>query len=287
MSTHLVNRSSVAVALVAALGITLTTAVGGAGATTIGDTVVLPYQATGWTYQETESSDTSFFAPGYDDSGWSTGQAAFGDAGGACSFDVPGNVNTAWNGPTYLDARHHFTVPANTGELQIVGTIDNDATVAINGAVVDTVSSGSCAEDTISATVPASALSADNVVAVLAQNEGGPDYLDLQITAIPAAPSRPVVTGLDPSSGPLGGGNEVVIHGSGFTDVDRVLFKDVNATYIIVSDSEIDATAPEGAKPGVVQVRVHGYANGHSLGQSARSAASRYRYLRSSPTLAS
>jgi hypothetical protein len=269
-------RTKVLVTAVAAVGAALTCTAPVAFASATSSQTVLPEQSTGWSYNETESSDTAFFAPDYDDSGWSVGQAGFGDEGGTCSFDVPGSANTFWN-TTYIDLRHHFTVPSGTTSISITGTVDNDATVAVNGETVDTASSGNCDQGGISATVPASALTSDNVIAVLGENEGGPQYVDLSITATVSA--RPTVTGVDPASGPLGGGNTVVLTGSGFTNAKRVVFGTVQATNVTVdSDSQITVTAPAGTKAGVVNVRV---SDGQGIGASAKAPANRYRYLKS------
>ncbi len=56
----------------------------------------------------------------------------------------------------------------------------------------------------------------------------------------------PAVTVIDPSSGPLAGGNEVVITGTGFTGATQVFFgKDNPATsYVVDSNTQITAIAP-------------------------------------------
>jgi hypothetical protein len=65
----------------------------------------------------------------------------------------------------------------------------------------------------------------------------------------------PVVTGLTPSSGPVGGGTTVVITGSGFTGATQVRFGNVQASFSVNSNTQITAVAPaQGA--GTVFVRV-------------------------------
>jgi hypothetical protein len=74
-----------------------------------------------------------------------------------------------------------------------------------------------------------------------------------QFTYIPA----PVVTAVSPSSGPIAGGTQVTISGSGFTGATAVDFGSVPATtFSVASDASITATAPAGSAPGVLDVTV-------------------------------
>lgn len=63
----------------------------------------------------------------------------------------------------------------------------------------------------------------------------------------------PVVSALNPSSGPSSGGNPVVISGSGFNGVTRVKFGATTAAFTYNSDTQITATAPamSGGPPAV------------------------------------
>ena len=67
--------------------------------------------------------------------------------------------------------------------------------------------------------------------------------------ALPAsAQSVPTVTRVSPSSGPLVGGQTVVITGSGFTGTTDVEFGTVDATsYAVMNDKQIVAVVPNGA----------------------------------------
>lgn len=69
---------------------------------------------------------------------------------------------------------------------------------------------------------------------------------------------KPVVTGLSPNHGPRAGGTSVTISGTGFAAVSAVSFGPTAATsFVVVSDSEIDATAPAGPlTSGTVDVHV-------------------------------
>lgn len=71
-----------------------------------------------------------------------------------------------------------------------------------------------------------------------------------------ALPAAPFVDGLEPGSGPTGGGTWVVVTGAGFEGVTGVSFGEVHAlAFTVVSATEIRAEAPpQGA--GTVDVRV-------------------------------
>jgi hypothetical protein len=95
--------------------------------------------------------------------------------------------------------------------------------------------------------------------------------------------NAPTVTAISPTSGPVAGGNSVVITGTNFTGtsgIGGVQFGGINATsYTINSDTQITAIAPNHAA-GTVDVIV---TNGTS---SATSAADQYTYL-AVPTVSS
>jgi hypothetical protein len=62
----------------------------------------------------------------------------------------------------------------------------------------------------------------------------------------------PVVTGISPSTGPFAGGTSVTITGSGFTGATEVIFgSSPAASFTVVSDTQIMATAPAGASASV------------------------------------
>lgn len=69
--------------------------------------------------------------------------------------------------------------------------------------------------------------------------------------------SRPTVTRVDPPLVSLSGNTEVVISGTGFTDVSRVRFGSVDAVeYRVESSSKIVAVVPASSTPGNAQVLV-------------------------------
>jgi len=56
--------------------------------------------------------------------------------------------------------------------------------------------------------------------------------------------SAPVITGIDPATGPAGGGTSVTITGSNLTGATAVTFGGAPATYTVDFDTQITATAP-------------------------------------------
>jgi hypothetical protein len=68
----------------------------------------------------------------------------------------------------------------------------------------------------------------------------------------------PTITTVSPASGPVAGGTSITITGTGFTDVQAVNVGNGQATYSVVSSTEITATVPPGAGPGPVDVSVLG-----------------------------
>jgi hypothetical protein len=101
---------------------------------------------------------------------------------------------------------------------------------------------------TVSPTAPA------GTVDVTVTGPGGTDVtapLD-QFTFVAA----PVVTELSPNSGPLNGGTQVVVTGTGFTGASSVTFGGQYALFTVDSDTQITATAPVGEAVDVVTVKV-------------------------------
>ena len=100
----------------------------------------IDYGATGYRYQQSvESSFTidtaGFRADGYNDSGWSLGDAAFGSAGD-CSLNTNGSIKTTWDVSTDLLVRKRFTVAGGSPTARVSVAIDNDIKVYINGVDV-------------------------------------------------------------------------------------------------------------------------------------------------------
>lgn len=69
--------------------------------------------------------------------------------------------------------------------------------------------------------------------------------------------TKPSITGIAPTAGPLGGGNTVVITGKGFVGVSAVKFGAVAAiSYTVDSGTQITAVAPPSASAGTVSISV-------------------------------
>jgi hypothetical protein len=103
---------------------------------------------------------------------------------------------------------------------------------------------------------------------------GAPDRFTYTTAAAPA------VTGISPTAGPMAGGNVVTITGTGFTGATAVLFGGTAAAgFQVVSDTQILATSPP-LPSGTVDVTVT-----TPGGTSATSAADKFRYSPSAPTV--
>lgn len=84
----------------------------------------------------------------------------------------------------------------------------------------------------------------------------GANSTDRRAIGYATKPCPPTVTGLNPNSGPLAGGTTVTISGATFTGATSVKFGNVNASFIINSDTSITATSPPGLAIGPVDVTV-------------------------------
>jgi hypothetical protein len=128
---------------------------------------------------------SGFEQPGFDDSQFDVGNAAFG-TGGFCPLDT--TVETAWPLETDILLRKTFTLPANASSVSVAVAIDNDVQVFING--VD-VSGGlqeneGCAErDRFVFSVPDRLLifGGENLLAVRGRDRGVISYIDVEVRA--------------------------------------------------------------------------------------------------------
>lgn len=162
------------------------------------NTTVIPLQSTGWKYKEVaRGAQAGFEAAGFDDSTWATGQAGFGSTNSVCSWNNPASVHTSWSVGTDMLVRKHFALPAGATGVRIAGTVDNNADVYVNGTLYQQIESGNCRGDNIGVDVPASALGADNVLAVRGIDLSDATYLDVEVTAgdAPSLPTLPTIDG--------------------------------------------------------------------------------------------
>jgi hypothetical protein len=66
--------------------------------------------------------------------------------------------------------------------------------------------------------------------------------------------AAPTLTGLSPTGGPIVGGNNVTLTGTGFTTASDVFFGAIPAAFSILDDTSISVVAPSGT--GAVSVTV-------------------------------
>jgi hypothetical protein len=167
----------------AAAALVLLIAAGPAHALATATKTAIPLQATGYHYLQVAwgTPGAGFEAPGFDDSGWYTGQAGFGTSGGPCAVNST-SVHTPWGLGTDMLVRKQFTLPATATDVRVDGTIDNSATVFVNGVEIGSIASGNC--DTGAIAFPAtSAVAGTNVLAVRAHDDGSTaSYLDQTVT---------------------------------------------------------------------------------------------------------
>lgn len=148
--------------------------------------VLVAYGSSDWRYTTLPKGSTSvgFFAPNFDDSSWPVGQAGFGTNDGTCSWNNPAQVKTAWTPLTDLYIRKHLTVPAGTASMHIDGSVDNGATIFLNGTQIGVGSGEFCSGGGINLDIPASAIlpGADNVLAIGGNDDGSATFLDVQVS---------------------------------------------------------------------------------------------------------
>jgi hypothetical protein len=143
----------------------------------------VPFQDTGYRYLVVAHGDEAGFeAVGFDDSDWDIGSAGFGSTNGTCSWNSPTYVQTAWPVGTDILVRKTIELPAGAHNLRVVGTVDNDATVYLNGVQIGFTQAGFCFSGTINFTAPDSLVVAGaNVLAIRGRDYGEATFLDLRV----------------------------------------------------------------------------------------------------------
>ena len=201
----------------------------------------------------------------------------------ATSADTPADAFT------YLAPAAPSTTPTVTGISPSSGPDAGLTTVTVTGTNltdVTGVSFGAVAAESfvsisgtsLTAVSPAVAAAGtvDLTVSTLA-GTSAPTPADAFTYESGVASAGPVVSGVTPSSGPLAGGNTVVITGSNFVDLSpgAVLFGSNSATYSVNSAGTIiTASAPSATGVGTVDVTVT-----NPLGASVITPADAYTYL--------
>ena len=134
-----------------------------------------------------------------------------------------------------------FVLPG--GPVEILGNSLTQVSNVNFGAVPATFRIGS--DSQLLATVPFAAVDA----AISATFNTG-----LQVQTVSAVHILPLITTIDPLSGPVG--TVVTISGGGFNGATKVSFAGIDATsYTVVSPSMIQATVPSGFTKGRVAVK--------------------------------
>jgi len=184
------------------------------------------------------------------------------------------SVNTAADNYTYSNAPFVLGVSPTTGPtaggtlVTITGTGFTGATAVTFGGTAAT-SFLVTSSTQITATAPAHTAGTVNVVVTGPDGSSptggtGDDFV---------YGSAPVITAINPASGPIAGGTLVTITGTGFTGATAVKFGATAATsFTVVSDTQITAASPAQANS-VVQVSVT-----TPLGTTADTAADNFTY---------
>lgn len=179
----------------------------------------------------------------------------------AGGIDVRVITHSGWSAPTPADVYTYAAPsPTLTSIAPDAGPLVGGGTVTISGAGFVGATSVTFGESpsafevvddtTISATVPPAAAPGDFSVVVTSPSgaSGAVTY-----TYLGAAPELGAVS---PNIGPTAGGNRITISGSGFRDVQGVVFDDLEASEVTVeSPTRLSALAPPHAA-GPVTVRV-------------------------------
>ncbi len=181
-------------------------------------------------------------------------------------------------------AQAQFAPPTVTNVSPNTGPAAGATTVTITGSnffVVTAVNFGSN---------PAASFTVNSPTQITATSPAGTGTVDITVNAGggPSAPSAadqftyvpaPTVTGVNPNTGPPGGGTSVTISGDNFTGATAVKFGANSAsTFNVVSPAQIIATAPAGTGTVDVTVTTPG-------GASATGGADQYSYAAAGSTI--
>ena len=205
----------------------------------------------------------------------------------AASAYVPGAGSGTVTWTIYCAVRTTQAVPSATGN---VGSAMNFTPVtaafgygtyayALSGGTLPSGMTFNTSTGAVSGT-PTAALAATNFTVTVSHQGMGTSSKNFQLTVTPPPPT---VTSVSPTAGPTGGGTSVMINGTGFSTADptgAVKFGAANATYTILSNTQISATSPANSA-GTYDITVT-----TPGGTSATSAADQFTYL-AAPTVTS
>jgi hypothetical protein len=128
--------------------------------------------------------------------------------------------------------------PVTGGNAVIIngGGFTNASRVMFGGTAATTFTINS--DSKITATAPSGTVGSVNIAVTTPNGTSAPSpYL---YTAIP------VITTINPPTGPFSGGNTVMINGYGFTATSKVTINGNSATFTVNNDSQISVTVPGG-----------------------------------------
>ncbi|MCH8047234.1 MAG: tandem-95 repeat protein [Planctomycetes bacterium] len=151
---------------------------------------ILPYGSDDYRFLVVpfRSGSANFSDPSFDDSSFNTGNAPFGSG---CGGVLP--QRTPWPLRSDLLVRRDFDLPSSATALQVGVAVDNDVRVFINGQDISGWRErASCAgSDNFVFDVPPNLLlpGEQNLLAVLARDEGGANYFDVELRATLSTPS--------------------------------------------------------------------------------------------------
>ncbi len=188
---------------------------------------------------------------------------------------------TTVGGKSATGAASRFTYTAATPVVAALdpstGSSDGGTTVTVSGANFTGASAVTFGGVRASFYV-------DSDTSIVAYSPPGAGTVDVRVTSFQrtsalssgdrftyAAP--PVVSSIDPTSGPVDGGTTVEITGTGFTDASEVDFGGAPADFVVNDDTSITATAPP-SYAGTVDVTITA-----SGGTSAPSSGDQFTYL--------
>jgi PKD repeat protein len=179
-------------ALVLALSALLLTALAPMGAVAVDPPVatVVPYEATGYRHDVvSQGQGTGFEQPGYDDSGFAVGAAAFGTAGGCANDEA---ITTSWPSLTDILVRRTIALPDDGRQVHIGMSMVGAVHVFMNGTDISggLVSGASFCprREDLHFVVPEDALvrGGDNLLAIRGRAGTDAPFLDLTVMLAPA-----------------------------------------------------------------------------------------------------